>query len=256
MGRVKEFARQLQIWDALGEEDPYWAVLSTPGTRGNRWDVEEFLATGVHEIDRLFDRLRGLDLTVGEGRALDFGCGVGRLTRALARRFERADGVDIAPSMIARARELNLTGDRCQFHVNSAADLRIFATGSFDLVYSRITLMHVPPRFTRRYLMEFARVLKPGGLAIFHVPSSMPWYRRPIYELAMLRRRFAVVRGGAARRRGGMISPTHKHEMYFLRRSAVKDLVRQRGLIVVATEETDSGEVHDILYYIRKPAPS
>ena len=48
-------------------------------------------------IDQLLGWLRELHVQVRPGRALDFGCGVGRLTQALAGKFSECDGVDIAP---------------------------------------------------------------------------------------------------------------------------------------------------------------
>ena len=105
----------------------------------------------------------------GKQWALDFGCGVGRLTRALAAHFDRVTGVDISPAMIEHAREHPSPG--LEYVVNEAADLRRFADAQFDFVYSSITLQHMPPRFARNYIAEFLRVLKPGGILLFQLPS-------------------------------------------------------------------------------------
>lgn len=168
-GALEELQR---TWDRLGAEDPLWAVLSYPERRGGRWDLEEFLATGRREIEALLARIEALGLDIGRRRALDFGCGVGRLTQALAAHFERCDGVDIAPSMIDHARRLNRFKERCHYHVNLRDDLSLFADGSFDLVYSRLVLVHVPPELSRRYVAELIRVTRPNGLAVFHLPSG------------------------------------------------------------------------------------
>ena len=55
----------------------------------------------------MFRQLEDLGVTVSRGRALDFGCGAGRLTRALAARFESVVGVDVADAMLDKARALN-----------------------------------------------------------------------------------------------------------------------------------------------------
>jgi ubiquinone/menaquinone biosynthesis C-methylase UbiE len=109
---------------------------------------------------------------LGRRRALDFGCGVGRLTQALARHFERVDGVDISASMIQQANAYNQHGSRCQYVVNQRSDLRIFPDQHFDFIYSSITLQHMPPRYSRRYIAEFMRVLAPGGAVLFQLPSE------------------------------------------------------------------------------------
>jgi hypothetical protein len=56
-----------QNWNALGEEDPLWAILSDPGKRGRTWELSEFLATAQPELDDLFAELgaRGIGSDVG-----------------------------------------------------------------------------------------------------------------------------------------------------------------------------------------------
>ena len=159
-------------WDAWGRQDPFWAVLTHPDKKGNRWDPAAFFATGVEEIDALLDEIRGLVPSLALGAALDFGCGVGRLTQGLARHFAVVTGVDIAPSMIEAADRYNRWPDRCRFAVNDGGDLRAFADSSFDLVYSLITLQHIEPRYARGYIAEFVRVAAPGGVVYFQVPSG------------------------------------------------------------------------------------
>src|SRR5579859_5997976 len=113
-------------WTALGEDDPLWVVLTDPAKKGNRWKEEEFFATGQTEIAAMFERLNGLGLAPGSGKALDFGCGVGRLTQALAARFEHVDGVDISASMLRHAETYNRFPGRVTYHLNVQSDLRDF----------------------------------------------------------------------------------------------------------------------------------
>ena len=158
-------------WNEWGRRDPYWAIISRPDRRGNRWDLEEFLRTGVDEIDEILAWTAKLGVAIAPGRALDFGCGVGRLTQALARTFAECDGVDIAPSMIERARQINQFGERCRYHVNDRDDLTLFADDTFDFIYSDIVLQHIAPEFSARYVREFTRILAPGGVTVFQLPS-------------------------------------------------------------------------------------
>jgi SAM-dependent methyltransferase len=159
-------------WEAFGEIDPLWAILTDPSKKNNRWNPEEFFASGEVEIDCLMDSVAALPLSLTRETALDFGCGVGRLTQALCRQFQRCDGVDIAGSMIRLARTYNRFGDRCQYHVNDAGDLRMFEDGRFDLIYSNLVLQHIPPKYSARYIRDFVRVLKRNGVAVFQVPSE------------------------------------------------------------------------------------
>jgi SAM-dependent methyltransferase len=158
-------------WDDLGRDDPFWAVLTDADKRGGTWDADEFFRTGREEIGTVLADVSRLGLEPGRGAALDFGCGLGRLVQALAGHFDEVTGVDIAASMIERAEALNAHGDRCRYVVNEQPDLRPFADGSFDFVYSCRVLQHMEPQLAKRYLTEFVRVLRPGGAAVFQVPS-------------------------------------------------------------------------------------
>jgi SAM-dependent methyltransferase len=161
-----------QHWDEFGRVDPLWAILTDESKKGNRWDLAEFLATGEADVNTWLGWIQKLGVRRGSRRAMDFGCGVGRLTRPLAARFREVVGVDIAPSMIVRAQELNRQ-ENVRFVVNDGADLSQFPDGSFDLVFSFIVLQHIQPEYTRRYLEEFARVLAPGGVLAFQLPGGL-----------------------------------------------------------------------------------
>jgi SAM-dependent methyltransferase len=154
-------------WTKLGKDDPMWVVLTDPDKKGNRWDAKEFFATGESAIAMIFDRMQGAGLVPSPGRALDFGCGVGRLTQALAAHFDAVDGVDISSSMINHAETFNRFAGRVQYHLNVRPDLATFPSSRYDFICSLIALQHIPARFQRGYLRDFLRLLKPGGVAYF-----------------------------------------------------------------------------------------
>jgi SAM-dependent methyltransferase len=163
-----------QDWTRLGAEDPLWAVMTLPGKRGGRWEVEEFLGTGRVDVAATMAWLARLGLPDRFRRVLDFGCGVGRLSLALASHADQVIGVDIAMPMLETARRLDRAG-RCTFLLNDAADLRQFPDGHFDLVYCALVLQHLPRQAIDGYLSEFIRVLEPGGLAVIQVPTRPLW---------------------------------------------------------------------------------
>ena len=159
-------------WTKLGAEDPLWAVLVQPGKRGGRWDVQEFLATGRVDVEQTTAWLAQLGQPTRWQRALDFGCGVGRLSQALTAYADEVIGVDIAPSMLETARELDRSPGNVRFVLNDGADLSQFADGHFDLVYSALVLQHLPRPAVDGYLAEFLRVLRPGGVAVVGLPTK------------------------------------------------------------------------------------
>lgn len=149
-------------------------MVSTPQKRFGAWDAEELLHTGEAHVASLMRRARRLGYPEQRRSALDFGCGVGRLTQALAPHFDECVGVDISEEMLSEARRLSADVPGVRFLLNDDADLRQFADGSFDLVFSHIVLQHVPDRAgVLSYISEFVRVLAPGGLIAFQLPSRI-----------------------------------------------------------------------------------
>ena len=159
------------FWDQHAAKDPLWAVLSFPEKQGGRWTPHEFMKNGEREIALLFHRFAELQLPEPRGQALDFGCGVGRLTQALARRMDRVIGVDISPVMIDLANRLNRYPDRAYYLCTADTGLAPLPYRSFQCIYSNIVLQHVPPDAAVHYLHEFFRLLGPGGLLVFQLPS-------------------------------------------------------------------------------------
>jgi SAM-dependent methyltransferase len=242
-----KLARHKEDWERLAEVDPLWAVLTAPDGRGGAWNVEDFFATGEAEVARVFSVLDGLVPPRPRGRALDFGCGVGRLTRALGARFEAVVGVDISEGMVAEARRLNDAFPACEFRVNAAPDLGQFETGSFDFVYSSIVLQHLPSvAEIQRYVAEFLRVARPAGLVVFGIPSriAFPYSLQPRRRLYGLLRRLGVSEEWMLRR-----TPLTPMRMTVVPEAAVRKLLGGHGATLLRVEPIDDGPVRTLRYY-------
>jgi SAM-dependent methyltransferase len=162
-------ARTQTEWEDLALLDPLWAILSDPRMQYGRWSKEEFFASGEREIAALMNAC-GIDKG-DNGRVLDFGCGVGRLSRALRSYFTDVYGVDISEEMIRLARGYTPS---CFFLLNPKEDLRLFQDDFFDFVYSNIVLQHQRSKnIARLYIKEFLRVVKPHGQVVFQVPYKL-----------------------------------------------------------------------------------
>ncbi|MEC7584318.1 MAG: methyltransferase domain-containing protein [Planctomycetota bacterium] len=167
-----DIERLKKNWTNLGKQNPLWAILGSERDVDAEWDLDEFLATGQGMLQWLQAHLQGLRVAPTAGRALDFGCGYGRLTQALAGYFPEVVGVDIAESMLEGARAIDRSGGKCQFVHNTEADLSCFEDASFDFVMTTLVLQHMQPRYSMAYVREFLRVLRPGGVLFFQVPSG------------------------------------------------------------------------------------
>lgn len=163
--------RQQQQWETLGSRDPYWAVLTHPGKQGGRWQPEDFFRTGEDEIDHVMRRIAHYGLTPPRHNALDYGCGVGRATRALSQHFEQVTGVDMSASMLAEARKVNADLDKLRFLHNNGQDLQTVPSDSIDFLYSNIVLQHSTRHTQKAVVREFCRVLSPSGVLVFQTPS-------------------------------------------------------------------------------------
>jgi ubiquinone/menaquinone biosynthesis C-methylase UbiE len=236
--------RVRRTWERLARTDPLWAILSDPAKRDNRWEAREFFRTGEAEIDAALRYLDRLGLRPRPDRALDFGCGVGRLAQALSLHFREVHGLDISPSMVAEARRRNRHGGRCTYHCSDAPELP-FSDAGFDLVYSVLTLQHMPPRFAARFIGEFVRVLAPGGALIFQEAGEpLPPRDAP---------RLGLWRGGlrallpprvleAFRDLRSTVRPPTTFEMHGIARRRVERLIRRAGgRLVDVVEDRSAG---------------
>jgi ubiquinone/menaquinone biosynthesis C-methylase UbiE len=160
-------------WDKLGEKDAMWAIYSDdPAKLGGGWKAEDFFETGRLEIAGVVSRLETLGKRPPFRKVLDFGCGVGRLSRALAAFSETVVALDIAPSMIQQGRALHPNVSNIEWSLNQQTDLSAFGDGTFDVIYTNIVLQHMPTRFAKLYIAEFFRVAEQGGHIVFQLPND------------------------------------------------------------------------------------
>ena len=233
-------------WERFASEDPFWAILTDPDKRNGGWDIDEFFQSGADAIDAEMQRLSRLLPDRPTQRALDFGCGVGRLTRGLARHYQEVVGVDISARMIELANSLNDAPDRVRFIHNPSADLSVFPDSSFDLVLTLITLQHLPPRDARRYFEEFVRVTRPGGALVIQATA------RRNREKAFTRRlRSRFLRSIDWINRQLMIDQSPRMAMNMIPEHVVRRTLEQAGATILkVAPDSDAGEKYLSLRYL------
>ena len=168
-------------WRKFGETEPHWSVLTADQfTAANiAENIDRFYASGFGDLPRFFNPLGRAGLSADRtGKVLDFGCGVGRLSLALATRADSVLGVDISPPHIRLARERaaqEKVGNVDFLAIDRPDDLD--ALSGFDLVVSLIVLQHNPPPVMAMLLEKLLRALAPGGAAVIQMPTLIRDYR-------------------------------------------------------------------------------
>jgi SAM-dependent methyltransferase len=152
-------------WVKIGVEDPYWGVLSDDRyTRPNINDatISEFYQSGQSEIDAVVGKASEL---FGQWKtptsALDFGCGVGRLSFAMMKWSSSVTGYDISPGMLKSARDRFKSTSGLQF-------TQEFPVEPFDWINSFIVFQHIPPIRGLNILEKLLGLLSQNGIVTLH----------------------------------------------------------------------------------------
>lgn len=151
-------------WNARAREDAGYYVAF--GRRDS--SDAEFFATATEVINRLEWELSRVPLLErGNWRALEIGCGPGRLIRPMSRHFVEIHGVDVSDEMIGLAREKLRDIPNARVYTTNGSSLAPFPDESLDFVYSYAVFQHIPSReVIFEYLREIRRVLRTGGLTV------------------------------------------------------------------------------------------
>ena len=246
-----DLQRTKRDWENNARADPLRAILHIP--EGQDWDQAAFFETGKREIQIVLRHARSAGLTLDlAGPALDFGCGVGRLTQALAEHFGEVHGTDISEGMIDLANTYNQHISSCHYQVNSA-DLGAYPSNHFTFIYSSIVLQHIPPEATKHYITEFMRTLKPSGVLVFQIPSrhrgglltKLRMVARPRSRLTQVGEKIGLTQ----RKR-------YRANMHSIPEHVVSALVNSQGGRVVDVHLTNSASragTDDLLYLHQEP---
>lgn len=169
-----------QHWVRWGEQDPYFAVITNDKFRAGQMDEaarEQFFASGRHHVRYVLDVCRKrVDPAFAPKRALDFGCGVGRIVLPLAQSVERVVGVDVSPGMLDEARRnceaCGVTNVELQLSDDALSALQ----GAFDLVHSCIVFQHIDVPRGRALFGKLLELMAPGGIAALQVTTGKAYH--------------------------------------------------------------------------------
>lgn len=250
-------------WRTLGEADPYWGVISHERyRRGNLTEeaLDEFYETGVGYVDSIFEIIRSrLDRGFKPARALDFGCGVGRVIIPLARHCEEVVGVDVSPGMVAaaQARCASLGVANVRFETGDAALGHV--SGTFDLIHTFIVLQHIPSQRGMQLVRRLIEMLAEGGVCVLHVGygerrahpgANDPLARRIRHRTRELLRRVAGPLASRLRPRVDRSGPAPIHS-YEYDLNALFEMVQEAGIRRMHVEYTDHAGLYGVILFFQ-----
>ncbi len=171
-------------WQHIARERPYFGVLSESAYAEpalSDAQLAQFLDSGQRYVNMVLDQCTRFFGANGQtGSALDFGCGVGRLSLPLARRFGQVTGLDVAPAMLSEARRLAQLANLHNVQWLLADEqLSGIAGAQFDFMLSFIVFQHIPEARGQRLLQQLLTHLGPGGMAVFHFKYAQVIPRHP-----------------------------------------------------------------------------
>jgi len=178
------FAELYAWWNRAAQENPMTAILSND----TNWNRREFFETGKAWLDDHRAFAAGAGVRLGGNRALDFGCGIGRMTAALASHYGEVVGIDISDEMVRLAEQFSPRTNTRFVQVKEPP--LPFADREFDCVYSTIVVQHIPFPYNLQYLDEFFRVS--CDLVLVDAPSHLRDGQPPGPGIFLLDLRYAL----------------------------------------------------------------
>jgi SAM-dependent methyltransferase len=209
-------------------------------------DVElaRFLDSGEAYVEHLWHRCReSFGTGFSPARALDFGCGVGRVTLPLAKRTASVVAVDIAQSMLDEAHALLTKHGVSNVDLVRGDDTLSTIAGPFDLIHSSIVFQHIPVTRGLRLLERLIGLAGAGGTVIVHVLYHNPFRRAWPIRLAVRALR--------------PLRPWRRPEiqMYPYPLNAVLRLMHRSGVQTFRVELTDhAGHLGAVLFFRVEPS--
>lgn len=231
-------------WTIIGETEPYFGVLTSNRFKRENMDEQsrsDFFRSGEGDVEHFISRMRAIFGLFEPRSALDFGCGVGRLTLPLAALTGTATGVDISPGMLSEARKHKLPGLRF---------LTSIPNETFDWVVSAIVLQHIPPERGYGIIEELLdRVAPKGGITLQIMFGRTAHHERAVGSSLVIDQ--SAVRPAISKKRRKFPNPgemlMHDYDL-----SRTVGLFYRSGIRSLMLDHCDHGGIVGATIYARK----
>lgn len=177
-------------WKAIGKSDPYFGVLTeNKYLSSNITDTTkiDFFQTGYDHLAHILEVVKEkIDPNFSIKRALDFGCGVGRIVIPLSEIAESVTGVDISNSMLDEARKNCDAKSIKNVELFLSDDDLSLVNGQFNFIHSFIVFQHIPEKRGRKIFINLLNHLDEGGVGVihfqyekdYHLKKIIPWIKK------------------------------------------------------------------------------
>lgn len=167
-----------QLWDEYGKDDAYYAVATIDKFKAenlNDENLNDFFGTGEEYVDEIWKTIEKNFITDFKPKtALDFGCGVGRLTIPLAEKCEKIIGVDISATMVQEAEKNAKIRNLQNTEFIQDSEGFVNSVEKFDLVHSYIVIQHIVPKIGYQVFEELVNKVKEGGIGVLQLTFFNP----------------------------------------------------------------------------------
>lgn len=231
-----------EAWHEFGLRDPYFGVLNAPRFRTAHSPGaarSEFFATGEAHVEALWREIRAsIDPDFRPARALDFGCGVGRILIPLASRVTEVVGVDISEPMLEEARRNCSAAGLRNVLLAHAAGLQSRCR-PFNFIHSYIVFQHMRPAQALQSVDSLLQLLAPDGVGALHFVyhAERPAAARAVHllrrSLPLVHPLLNLIQGRSAR---SPLMQMHVHDL-----NALVRLLQRRGCHRLSVRFSDHG---------------
>ena len=188
-------AKMRREWDQRALENHRHYIVNSQ----TNWSDEDFCLSGegtvshyvLTDMENICQARRPADMKV-----LDFGCGAGRVTRALAQVFGEVHGVDISGEMVRIARNALAGVSNVRIHHSNGEDLDVLGSDFYDFAFAFSVFHHIPSKSAiRDCIAQVGKHLRPGDLFKFEVqgdlnlqpPKNDTWLGTPLSEADLIK---------------------------------------------------------------------
>lgn len=241
-------------WEKFGKDDPYFGVITHDKYRKDNLtdeNKEEFFRSGYIYIDHVLKKIKEhIDSLYTSKKALDFGCGVGRLVIPLSGVSEYVTGVDVSDSMLNEAKNnCEARSIRNVRFVKSDGNLTSL-NEKYDFIHSFIVFQHIPVKRGERIFKNLIEHLEDGGVCVVHVTYAKD---SKVMKFVPLIKKYIPLGKNIINlvRRKGFFAPQMQMNTYNLNKlffTMQKSKVRE-----FHAEYTDHGGNLGIIVYFKKP---